>query len=120
MITAPAARRRATAGASTFATGASASTLEPARVTSPATSNKSFTETGRPSTAERMIPVLRSRSAWSASARADSAYTFMKARAPSPAGSAIRANACSTSSRLLVLPADRSRDSASTLHIGAV
>jgi hypothetical protein len=37
-ITAPAARRRATAGASAFAGAASASSFEPARVGSPATS----------------------------------------------------------------------------------
>ena len=72
-ITAPAARSAATAGASVFAGGASARIFEPARVTSPPTSNRSFTETGSPSTAERTTPALRRRSAWSASARADSA-----------------------------------------------
>src|SRR6185503_5616061 len=42
----------------------------------------------------------------------------MKARLPSPAGSTIFANACSTSSRLLVLPAARSAPSCATVHMG--
>ena len=37
--------------------------FEPARVTSPATSNRSFTDIGNPSTGERRTPALRSRSA---------------------------------------------------------
>jgi len=68
---APAARSRATAAASFFAS--MASTLEPARVTSPATSNKSLSETGSPSIGERRTPAFLSRSAWSASLRALSA-----------------------------------------------
>src|SRR5436309_919157 len=48
-ITAPAARSRATAGASAFAGGASARIFEPARVTSPATSSRSSSEFGRAS-----------------------------------------------------------------------
>src|SRR5215510_1699393 len=75
-----------------------------------------LTVTGKPSTAERMIPALRSRSAWSASARAESAYVFMTARLPSPAGSAMRLSACSTSARLVVRPAARSRESPSTVQ----
>ena len=46
MSAAPAARKRATAGASRVALGASASTMEPAAVGWPATSNRSLTETG--------------------------------------------------------------------------
>ena len=37
-------------------------TFEPARVMSPATSNKSLIDTGSPSTGERRTPLLRSRS----------------------------------------------------------
>mmetsp|Transcript_2453 Transcript_2453/g.7554 ORF Transcript_2453/g.7554 Transcript_2453/m.7554 type:complete len:294 (-) Transcript_2453:147-1028(-) len=76
-MTAPAARRRATAGASLVAGGSDASAFEPASVTSPPTSNRSLTETGRPSTGERTTPAARSASEASASARARSAYTFM-------------------------------------------
>jgi len=73
MKTAPAARNLATAGASIFAEGKFSRIREPARVTSPATSKRSFSDTGRPSTAERRTPAWRSRSAWAASARAASA-----------------------------------------------
>src|SRR5262245_23527337 len=41
----------------------------------------------------------------------------MNARAPSPAPSAIRASACSTSSRLLVRPLSRSAASCATVHM---
>ena len=58
-MTAPAARSRATAVASCAAGAASASSAEPARVTWPATSNRSFTDTGRPSTGERTMPRRR-------------------------------------------------------------
>jgi hypothetical protein len=119
-ITAPAARSRATAGASAFAGGAWARSFDPARVTSPPTSNRSFTETGRPSTGERTTPARRRPSECSASARACSAYTLRKARAPSPAGSAMRASACSTSLRLLVRPSASSRESPATVHMKAV
>ena len=114
--TAPAARRRATAGAS-VAAGSCPRIFEPARVTSPATSNRSFRDTGSPSTGERRTPALRSRSEKSASASALSAYTLMKARAPSPAGSAMRASACSVRRRLVVRPAARSAASCATVHM---
>src|SRR6267142_5770974 len=42
----------------------------------------------------------------------------MKARAPSPYGAEIFASACSTSSRLVVRPAMRSRSSWATVHMG--
>jgi hypothetical protein len=51
-MTAPAALRRATIGASAVAAGRSASAVEPARVTSPATSNKSLIDTGSPASGE--------------------------------------------------------------------
>src|SRR3990172_9417166 len=57
-IPAPAARSRATAGASAFAGGAPARIFERARVTSPARSKRSFTDTGRPSTGERTAPEI--------------------------------------------------------------
>jgi hypothetical protein len=116
-ITAPAARRRATTGASTRAGAASARIFEPARVTSPQTSNRSLIDTGSPSTGERRTPAARMRSANSASARAASAYTLRKARAPSPAGSAMRASASSSSARLEVLPDARSALSWETVHM---
>src|SRR5688500_4305879 len=113
--TAPAARRRATTGASACAFWLRI--FEPARVTSPATSNRSFSDTGNPSTGERRTPPRRRRSEKSASASALSAYTFMNARLPSPAGSAIRASACSVRARLVVRPAARSAASCATVHM---
>src|SRR2546423_1492974 len=56
MKIAPAARSRATAGASARAGELSAKILEPARVTSPATSKRSLSDTGKPSTAPRRPP----------------------------------------------------------------
>src|SRR5262245_401913 len=114
---APAARSRATAGASAFAAGPPASTFDPARVTSPPTSKRSLTDTGSPSTGERTMPLFRSRSAWSASARAASAEVLRNAREPSPAGSAMRASACSASSRLVILPAASAAARAATVSM---
>src|SRR5262245_14800013 len=104
ITTAPAARKRATAGASTAAGGRSRRTVEPAVVTSPATSNRSFTDTGRPARGEGTTPCLRRRSEASAAASALCACTLVKTRPPSPLASAMRASASSTSPRLLVLP----------------
>jgi hypothetical protein len=59
-ITAPAAIRRSMTGALRSAGGASFSTTEPAVVTCPATSNKSLTDTGNPSSGERTMPAARS------------------------------------------------------------
>ena len=50
--TAPAARSRATTGASRAAGGRSSSAFEPASVTSPATSNRSLIDTGSPASGE--------------------------------------------------------------------
>jgi hypothetical protein len=58
----PAARKRATAGASFLAGLASFSTMEPAVVTSPAMSNRSLTETGMPANGESAAPRARRRS----------------------------------------------------------
>jgi hypothetical protein len=55
-------------------------------------------------------PLLRSASSRAAAARADSACTWMKVRAPSPAGFWMAASASSTSWLLLSVPAARRRD----------
>ena len=62
MNAAPARRRRATAGQSAAAGGFSASTVEPAVVTWPWTSNKSFTLTARPASGGSAAPAARSAS----------------------------------------------------------
>ncbi len=72
MNAAPARRKRAIAGASAAAAGAAASTVEPAAVTSPATSNKSFTDTARPASGPSSLPLATAASAAAATARADS------------------------------------------------
>jgi hypothetical protein len=69
-ITAPAARRRATTGASCWAGGASSSAVEPASVVSPATLHRFLIDTGRPASGEGTMPALRSASLASAAARA--------------------------------------------------
>ena len=58
----PAARSRATDGASRAAGAASRNTTEPAVVTSPATSNRSLIETGMPANREGAAPRSRRRS----------------------------------------------------------
>ena len=67
---APARRRRATAGLSTTAAGRLVSTFEPAVVTWPCTSNKSFTVTASPASAGKGAPVARSESTAAALAAA--------------------------------------------------
>ena len=62
MNTAPAARSRAAATESVFFTWDFSRILEPARVTSPATSKRSLSDTGRPSTGERRTPFFLNRS----------------------------------------------------------
>src|SRR5262249_58075712 len=57
--TKPATRSRATAVASRAAGGAWRSAIEPAVVTSPATSNRSLIETGIPAKREGVAPLLR-------------------------------------------------------------
>ncbi len=102
-ITAPPARSRCTTAASAVAGGALASTLEPARVGSPATSNKSLTETMLPSSGPSESPAASRASAPSAALRATRVYTVRQVRAPSPAGSAIRerhSSSCSRDARL--------------------
>src|SRR5438046_10486344 len=54
--TAPAARKRAIAGASCAAGGVSSSACDPARLCSPAMSNRSLTETGSPAEGRGDIP----------------------------------------------------------------
>ena len=60
---APAERSRATASASRAAGAAPRSTTEPARVGSPATSKRSFTETGMPQSGSGAAPRRRTASA---------------------------------------------------------
>ncbi len=69
----PAARRRATAGLSQVAGGASASTVEPAAVVSPAMSNRSLTEQARPASGRAAL------AGFAATARAESKLVFRKA-----------------------------------------
>src|ERR1051325_10599409 len=107
-ITAPAARSRATTGASALAGGASSSALEPASVVSPATLHKFLIDTGMPASGEGTRPALRWTSLASAAASAWSRHTLMNARPPSPLGSAMRPSACSVRAREVVRPAARS------------
>jgi hypothetical protein len=65
-----------------------------------------------PASGETARPALRRRSAKSAAARAPSSSTETKVLAPSPAGSAMAASDCSTSSRD-VTQGPRARSSAS-------
>ena len=81
---APAARRRATARASVVAAGRSASTMEPAVVVCPATSNRSLMLTARPSSGPVAAPRWRRWSDASAAARAPSQSMCTKADAASP------------------------------------
>src|SRR6185437_15057213 len=97
---APAARNLPTTGASTAAGfPSSARTLEPARVTSPATSKRSLMVTMAPSSGPTEIPDFARASAASAAALDCSRYTVRQARPPSPFGSSIRASAASSRSR---------------------
>ena len=112
MMIAPARRSRSTTMASRAAGGWPASTVEPPSVVMPASSNRSFSEIGMPEICEAAgRPALRSASRRPAAARAESACTRMKARAPSPAGFWMAASASSTSWLLLTEPAARRRDS---------
>ena len=69
-ITAPAARSRATTGASCKAGCASSSAREPDSVVSPATSHRFLIDTGMPASGPGTIPALRSVSLASAAASA--------------------------------------------------
>jgi uronate dehydrogenase len=113
----PAASMRATTGALAFASGALASTAEPAGVGSPAMSNRSFNAIGIPAYGPGVRPAPRSKSAASAMARAWSAWTLMKARAPSPVESAILARLSSISDRLVIVPSARAWASSSILRM---
>src|SRR6478609_3573348 len=105
----PARRNRATTGASASAgVQSSSSAREPARVTCPLMSNRSLIETGMPANGDGAAWALRSRSIASAAPRAPSLSTWMKARSPSPEGSAILARHSSTSLRAEVRPLSRS------------
>ena len=80
---APAARRRATTGASCVAAGRERSTVEPAPVTSPATSNKSLIDTVMPSSGRALPSSMRvcdCNAAW----RTSSALSDKNVRDPSP------------------------------------
>ena len=110
----PAARSRAMTGASLLAGGLPARTVDPARVRSPSTSNRSLTEIGMPAKDDGARPVLRMPSSTSADSRAPR-FTVRNARHPSPAGSSIRAKHCSTSWRLVTEPLS-SRWAKSAIH----
>src|SRR6478735_5439460 len=105
----PARRSRATTGASTSAgVQSSSSAREPARVTCPLMSNRSLIETGMPANGDGAACALRNRSIASAAPSAPSLSTWMKARSPSPEGSAILERHSSTSLRADVRPVSRS------------
>jgi len=70
-------------------------TLDPAVVTSPATSNNAFTETMRPSSGPSIAPPLRRASDARASFMAESAKTAVKTLEPSSSGERIRSSAIS-------------------------
>src|SRR3954454_6423129 len=108
ITTKPAARSRATAGASASAIGESSSAREPARVTWPLMSNRSLTEIGMPAKRDGAAFAWRRRSIASAAVMAASLSTWMNARAPSPSLSAIFARHASSSARAVVRPASRS------------
>src|SRR5882757_5167414 len=116
ITTKPARRSRATTGASASAGAESSSAREPARVTWPLMSNRSLIETGMPANGDGAALTSRSRSIASAASIAASASTRMKARSPSPLGSAMLARQASTNLRALVRPAARS--SASAARVG--
>ena len=117
---APAARKRAITGASDVAGGASASILEPAHVTSPLTSNRSFIEIGMPAIADGICPIFRATSLARAVASAESVQTFMNARAPSPDGMAIFSRHACVSFSEVVIPRAKSRDSSGREFIAAL
>src|SRR5436190_13801455 len=109
ITTNPARRNRATTGASASAgVQSSSSAREPARVTCPLMSKRSLIETGMPANGDGAAWALRSRSIASAAPRAPSLSTWMKARSPSPEGSAILERHSSTSLRAEVRPLSRS------------
>src|SRR6266566_249475 len=102
--TAPAARSRATAAASRVAGGWPALIFEPARVASPATSKRFLAANGTPASGPGSSPAARRRSIASASARARSPSTAVKALSAA-SRRAIRSSAPATTSRARVLPA---------------
>src|SRR6266566_775773 len=102
--TAPAARSRATAAASRVAGGWPALIFEPARVASPATSKRFLAANGTPASGPGSSPAARRRSIASASARARSPSTAVKALSAA-LRRAIRSSAPATTSRARVLPA---------------
>ena len=103
----PCRRSRATTGASWAAAGASFSTMEPAGVGWPCSSNRSFSVMGMPAQGLGARPTRRSASMARASARAAVAWTVMKARLPSPLGSAMRSSAASTKASAEMRPLAR-------------
>ena len=115
-MTAPAWRRRCTTSAVRCAGGASASRREPPSVGKPAMSNRSLTETGRPSMGERARPAARSTSLARASARAAPWNTRVNTLGPSP--NMVRARACSVSCTEVVSPPCRRCDASSRLGRG--
>src|SRR5882724_7580630 len=111
--TAPAARSRATAVASRVAGGWAALIFDPASVASPATSKRFLAANGTPASGPGSSPAARRPSMVSASARARSPSTAVKALS-ARSRRAIRSSAPATTSRARVLPArtDAAIDSA--------
>ncbi|KAG1245435.1 hypothetical protein G6F68_015059 [Rhizopus microsporus] len=72
-------------------------------------SKRSLMLMGRPSTADRTMPAARKVSEARAWANADSAYSFVNTRAPSPASSRARASAASVSCTAVVRPSLRAK-----------
>ncbi|MNT36625.1 hypothetical protein D3C72_1727220 [compost metagenome] len=109
MMTAPAAISRCTTSALASAAGSPSRATEPAIVVSPSMSNRSLMLIGRPSTTDRVTPAARSVSDARACASAESAYSLVYTRAPSPASSWARASAASVSATEVVLPSRRAK-----------
>src|SRR5581483_12504822 len=101
--TAPAASRRATSVASAVAGGRSRLIFEPARVASPATSNRFLTANGTPASGPSGRPLARSASMARALASARSRVTAVKALS-ALSRSAMRASAASTTATALARP----------------
>src|SRR5579872_847731 len=112
----PAAASAATTGASALAGATSASAREPAVVTKPAKSKRSFQAIGAPSRGPRARPAARRASDAAASRRARSAVTTVKI-----AGSlsSIAFNVCSTRRRASIALASRRRARSSRTESGA-
>ena len=105
------------AGAVTAAGAASLRTTDPALVTSPATSNRSFTDIGRPASGRCSLPAARAASIELARPGACSS-TEMNTRAPSPCSSFALRKASATNFSLTVRPLAKAERNSLNDHMG--